>query len=58
MGKCRRTDDIEFIYNTLLKSGNAGPGRAEIPHRGDDEVIGGWTFSHFLMNNGEMQKDG
>jgi hypothetical protein len=54
MGKCRRTDDIEFIYNTLLKSGNAGPGRAEIPHRGDDAVVGGWTFSHFLMNNGEM----
>ena len=28
----------------------------EHPHGGDDAVIGGWTFSHFMLKMGERRK--
>ena len=32
------------------------PGRSEIPHGGDDAVVGGETFSHFPQNQGKCLK--
>ena len=60
-GKCPKKRRNNNNYKRLSKIRKAtkepAPGRSEIPHWGDDAVIGGWTFSHFLRNNGKTPKE-
>ena len=44
----RSREETTTIINILKKATKEpAPGRGEIPHGGDDTVVGGWTFSHF-----------
>ena len=59
-GKCPKKRRNNNNYKRLSKIRKAtkepAPGRSEIPHGGDDAVVGGETFSHFPQDQGKCPK--